>query len=134
MAFMCVTDCVRVCVCSPRTQDWTTFARRLNWVDTDLTERDAILAFSFSRMCVCDVSDECARPPTKGRPPTAYRPLPAPLSSDMPDAAAPLGSSGRHGRKRDVELPFEGFLEALVRVSVLKVRVQPSRPSNPLCP
>ena len=48
-----------------------------------MSERDATRCFSWSRMCVADVSTEL-------------------------------------GRARDVGLPFEGFLEALVRVACLK--------------
>ena len=63
--------------------EWKAFVRGLDLIGTDLTERDANLCFSWSRMCVVDIYSD-------------------------------------KGRVREHQLPFEGFLEALVRLSVLK--------------
>ena len=69
------------------------FCRACGLIGADLTERDATLAFSWSRVCVCDVSDE-------------------------------------RGQARDSQLPFEGFLEALVHIALLKGAC-PSTPTRP---
>lgn len=63
--------------------EWITFMRALEMIQADVTERDALLCFTFSRMAVID------------------------------------GSSMK-GNGRETQLPFEGFLEAIVRLSALK--------------
>ena len=64
-------------------EEWMTFLRALNFIGSDLTERDAQRCFAWSRMIVIN--------------PYTIR-----------------------GRIRDTALPFEGFLEALIRVANLK--------------
>ena len=63
--------------------EWKGFVRGLDLIGPDLSDRDANLCFSWSRMCTVDIYSD-------------------------------------KGRVRELQLPFEGFLEALVRVSVLK--------------
>lgn len=63
--------------------EWIDFLRALDFIATDLSERDARFSFVWSRMCVIDSRTE-------------------------------------RGYMRDSCLPFEGFLEAIVRLSCLK--------------
>jgi len=63
--------------------EWMTFLRALGLIQKDLTDRDALLSFAWSRMLVIDGATD-------------------------------------HGAQKETNLPFEGFLEALCRISVLK--------------
>ena len=62
---------------------WTKGISALGLISNDLCERDVVLCFSWSRMCVAD-------PHTK------------------------------HGAKRASNLPFEGFVEAICRLAMMK--------------
>jgi len=64
-------------------EEWKVLLRWSELLSTDCSERDAVMCFAWSRMCVVDE--------TKPR-----------------------------GRLRETHLPFEGFCEAMVRLSVLK--------------
>lgn len=64
--------------------EWVLLCRGADLTGPDCSDRDAIMCFAWSRMCVID-------------------------------------ELTIQGRMRDSHLPFEGFLEALVRISLLKV-------------
>ena len=82
-----------LCACSGRRKgaaakllglaEWLDFSRELQWIQEDLSERDAKLAFIWSRMGVVDASTTS-------------------------------------GYVREEALPFEGFLECLCRVAMMK--------------
>ena len=77
-------------------EQWVELCEQLDILGPDLGEREAVLCFSWSRMCFAD------------EPPASLR-----------DARAWRWSA--MGRLKESCLPFEGFLEALCRVAVLKV-------------
>jgi len=76
--------------------EWLAFLRQAHLLGVDLTERDAKLAFIFSRMCTVE------------------------------------GHSVR-GYLREVNLPFEGFMEALCHAATLKAWPTPAEISQAGC-
>jgi len=76
--------------------DWRGFCRGAELFAPDCTERDIMLCFSWSRMCVADETTE-------------------------------------RGHFKETCLPFEGFLEALCRMSVLKMTPTPEEIAEAGC-
>ena len=76
--------------------EWLHFLRNIDLIGADVTQLDATLAFSWSRMCVIDTRHE-------------------------------------KGYAKDSHLPFEGFMEALCRLSAMKSLPSPAEVEEAHC-
>lgn len=96
--------------------EWRLLLRQCNLQGIDLSERDGKLCFAWARMCVKDSSTEIGKVRESNLPVRCQVSDPGNLCETplpqyaYPEAADPPGSASQ----------FEGFLEAICRLAVLK--------------